>query len=82
MDDKPIGRVTHYYDKIGVAIVKLEKPLKVGEKIKFMKGEDSVEQVVESMQVEHEPVSEGTKGQEVGIKVGQKVKDGTLVYLV
>ncbi len=79
-DEKPIGKVIHYYDKIGVAIVRLEAPLKAGDKVKFVRGDDSFEQIVESMQVEHAVLTEGKKGDEVGIKVNQPAKDGTLVY--
>lgn len=81
MADELVGRVIHYYDKIGVAIVRLEKTLKVGERVKFVKGDASFEETVESIQIEHEALQEGKKGQEVGIKVSQKAKGGTLVYL-
>lgn len=75
-----VGKVIHYYDRLGVAVVKLEKKLKVGDEVKFAKGEDSFNQVIESMQLEHAPINEGKAGSEVAIKVNQKAKDGTLVY--
>ncbi|MCL5438772.1 MAG: hypothetical protein M1268_02155 [Patescibacteria group bacterium] len=81
MDKDALGKVTHYYDKVGVAIIKLTKPLKVGDKIKFVKGDNTFEQVVESMQVEHAQIEAGKSGDEVGIKINQKAKEGTLVYL-
>ena len=56
-----IGKVIHYYDKIGVAVIKLEKTLKAGDKVKFVKGENEFEQTVESLQLEHEQVKEGKK---------------------
>lgn len=80
MDKDLIGKVVHYYDKIGVAIVRLEKGLKVGDKVKFVKGDDSFEQVVDSMQVEHASIPEGKKSQEIGIKVNKEAREGTLVY--
>ncbi len=73
-----IGKVTHYYDKLGVAIIKPTKTIKIGDKIKF--GEDGFEQAVESMQFDHKEISEAKKGQEVGIKVDKKVKEGTPVH--
>ena len=76
-----IGKVIHYYDKIGVAVIDLKKSLKVGDKIKFVRGENIVEQQVESMQLEHIQVPTGKKGQEIAIKVDEKVGSGTLVYL-
>jgi len=80
LDKKAIGQVTHYYDKISVVTVKLGKNLSVGDKIKF--GEDGPEQTVDSIQLEHEQLSEGKAKDEVGIKVKQKIKDGTKVYKV
>ena len=77
-----IGKVIHYYDKIGVAVVELKKILKVGDKVKFVHGENSFEQGVESMQLEHVQISVAKKGQEVAIKINKKVSSGTLVYLV
>ena len=74
-----IGKVVHYYDKLGVAVVKLDKSLKVGDKIKLSHGEDSFEQTVESMQLDHKPVNEGTSGEEVAIKVNRSTKEGTVV---
>ena len=81
MDKKDlIGKVIHYYDKIGVAVVRLEKPLKVEDKVKFTKGDKSFEQTIESMQLDHKPVTLGKKNEEVAIKVGEIVKSGTAIY--
>lgn len=81
MDKKTlIGKVVHYYDKIGVTVIKLQKSLEVGDKVKFEKGDLSFEQVIESMQLEHEFVSEGKKGQEIAVKIDKVAKDGFLVY--
>lgn len=83
MDKKDLaGRVVHFYDKISVAVIKLEKTLKVGDKVKFEHGEHSFEQIIESMQLEHEQVLQGKKGQEVAVKTDKETKSGTLVYLV
>lgn len=81
-DDKPIGKVVHYYDKIGVAIIKLNKKLAVGEKIKFVRNDSFFEQTVDSMEIEHGKLTEAKQGDEVGIKVDQTVKQGALVYSV
>lgn len=81
MDKNLVGRVVHFYDKIEVAIVKLEKNLKVGDRLKFVKGDNSFEQEVSSMQVEHEQIENAKKGQEVGIKINKKAPEGTMVYL-
>ncbi|OGH17831.1 MAG: hypothetical protein A2868_02845 [Candidatus Levybacteria bacterium RIFCSPHIGHO2_01_FULL_40_15b] len=78
MNDQ-IGKVVHYYDKIGVAVVKLDKKLKVGDKVKFTYGEDSFEQSIESMQLNHESINEGKAGDEVAVKVDGRAKEGTVV---
>lgn len=76
-----IGKVSHYYDKIGVAIVELTGALSVDDKIKFARGgEDLFEQAVESIQIEHNKVESAKKGDVVGLKVPQEVKDGAEVY--
>lgn len=78
-----VGKVTHYYDKIGVAIVELDSDLAVGERIKFVRGgEDLFEQVVTSMQIEHERVDSAKQGDVVGLKTDQEVKEGAEVYKV
>lgn len=83
MADLKVGRVTHYYDKIGVAIVELSSPLANGEKVKFSRGgEDLFEQVVESMQIEHKKVDSADKGDVVGLKVNEPVREGADVYKV
>jgi len=78
MADTKIGKITHYFDKISVGIIKLEAPLKKGDTIKI--GE--AEQPIESMQVDHKDIDEGKPGDEVGVKVSQKVREGEEVYKV
>lgn len=82
MSKTEVGKVIHYYDKIGVAIVRLSKSLKVGQKVKFQKGDYLFEQIIESMQLDHKPISEGKSKEEVAIKVDQVAKEGTVVSLV
>lgn len=78
-----IGKVTHYYDKIGVAIVELSANLSKGDKIKFVRGgEDMFEQEIESMQIEHEKLDSAKKGDTIGLKVDEEVKEDAEVYKV
>ena len=80
-EEKPIGKISHYYDKIGVGIIELNGSLKAGDMIK-VKGKDTdFEQPVDSMQIEHKPVEKAKKGDVIGIKMNQKVKEGDEVYL-
>ena len=81
--DNPIGKVVHYYDKLGVAIIDLQNGgLKVGQQVKFKHGDEEFTQTIDSMQIEHDPVEEVKAGDAFGIKVSQPTKPGTLVYLV
>ncbi len=82
MADKQIGKVTHYYDKIGVAVVDLSSGLKSGEKLKFVKDDDEFTQTAESIQVDRKNVNKAKKGDSIGLKVDQEAKPGTIVYLV
>lgn len=77
---KKIGVISHYYDKIGVAIIELESTLASGDRIRIEGAHDAVEQAVESMQIEHEQVEKAKKGESVGVKVGEKVHEGSAVY--
>lgn len=76
-----VGEVTHYYDKIGVAIVELDGALAVGDKVKFARGgEDLFEQEVKSMQIEHEQVETAKKGDVIGLETDKEVKEGAEVF--
>ncbi len=77
---KQVGKVSHYYDKLGVAIIDLSVPLKVGDKIKFEGHGADFEQIVDSMQIEHDMVEKAKKGDMVGVKIVKKVKEGTTAY--
>lgn len=79
----PIGKVVHYYEKIGVAIIDLDKgKLKEGDEIKFKAGEEGFTQKVESLQIEHQQVDSVKSGDSFGLKVDKPVKVGTAVYSV
>ena len=78
---KEIGKVIHWFDKLNVAVVRLDAPLKVGDTVKISKGENEIEEIVSSMQVDHADVSSGKKGDEVAIKLSGKTKAGATVSL-
>jgi len=77
-----IGKIVHYYDKIGVAIIELSGKLKVGDSIRIKGNGIDFEQEVSSMQIEHEDIKEAKKGETIGLKIEQKAKEGDEVYLV
>ena len=83
MSEFKIGKVTHYYDKLGVAIVELSSRLSLGDRIRFVRGgENLFDQEVISIQVEHEKVEKADKGDVVGLKTNEAVKEGAEVFKV
>jgi len=80
-EGKLIGRVVHYFDKIQVAVIELSDSLKIGDTIRIVGGEATdFTQEVESMEVEHEKIKSAKKGDVVGMKVKEKVREGYKVY--
>ena len=77
-----IGKITHYFSNIGVAVIKLSDVLEVGDKIRITGGETDFEQTVDSMEVEHKKIEKAKAGDEVGLKVSEKVREGYKVYKV
>jgi translation elongation factor EF-1alpha len=75
-----VGKVTHYYPKISVAAVILEDHLAQGDRIHIHGPHDDVHQSVTSMEVEHIPIEEAGKGQDIGIKVNGRVHEGDVVF--
>jgi len=73
-----VGKVVHYYDRIGVAILELTAPIMVGELLTFKRGQREFTQPVSSMQINHMPVEKAGKGKVVGIKVVQVADAGTV----
>jgi hypothetical protein len=78
--DARIGVVTHYYNKIQVAVVRLTDKLAVGDRV-HIKGENTdFQQDVVSMQIEHAPVTQASAGMEVALKVDGRVRQGDGLY--
>ena len=77
-----VGEITHWYDHIGVAVVKLSKPLSVGDMIKVKHGEVEFEDAVNSMQLDHKDIKSAKKGQEIAIKLSKKAREGSTIEKV
>jgi putative protease len=77
-----IGTVTHYFTKIGVAIVELSDTLSVGDHILIKGMTTDLEQTVDSMEIEHANVENAESGQSIGLKVKDRVREGDTVYKV
>lgn len=78
-EEKVIGEVTHYYSHLEVAIVKFNRKVKVGETVHFKGHTTDFTETINSIQYDHKDVEEAKSGQEVGIKVSEKVRQGDKV---
>lgn len=78
-----VGDITHYFSKIMVCVLAVKGcPLTVGQKIRIQGKANRFVQDVKSLQVESVDVRQAKKGQLVGLKVDQPVKEGDRVYLI
>ena len=77
-----IGKVTHYYPKIGVAVIELSEELKVGDRISIEGATTNFEQTVESMEIEHQKVEAAKAGNSIGLKVIDRVRENDNVYKI
>lgn len=81
--EEEIGRVTHYFPKIGVAVVEVTaESLKVGEIVRIKGHTSDFTQSVESLQKEHLAIPEIKKGDSAGLKVKEHVREGDKVYRI
>ena len=77
-----VGRVSHYFSKISVAVIELTAPLAVSNRILIKGSTSDLEQAVDSMQIEHENVQRAEAGQSIGLKVKERVRENDVVYKV
>ena len=77
-----IGEVTHFFGHIKVAVLKLTKPLSIGDEIKVQGGTVEFTQKVKSMEIDNQKIEKAKKGQSVGLKVSEKVRPGYKVFKI
>ncbi|MDD1696595.1 MAG: hypothetical protein LUQ54_06830 [Methanoregula sp.] len=77
-----IGRVTHYYNHLNVAVLKLDEQLKLGDLIHFLGHTTDFEERVSSLEIEHHPVVWVKPGDDVAIRVAEPVREHDIVYRV
>jgi putative protease len=83
MEEKKIGVVSNYFSNISVAAVEItDGTVSVGDTLHFLGHTTDFESRVASMQIEHKPVTEVKKGDSVGIKVAEKVREKDKVYKI
>jgi len=81
MERKKVGEVFHFFGHIGVAAIKLtDGSLAVGDTVQIQGPTTNLEQPVDSLQIEHGTVANAAQGQEVGMKVRDRVREKDFVY--
>ncbi len=80
--ERQIGKVTHYFNRIGVAVLDLEDGLKVGDTIHIVGRQTDFTQQVKSMEIEHQKMQEVQAGDDVALKVYEPLREGDKIYKV
>jgi hypothetical protein len=81
VEEKEIGKITHYFSKISVAVIELSGALKVGDTIHVKGAATDFTQKIDSMQIDRKPVQEAGAGQSVGMKVTNAAHEHDRVFL-
>ncbi len=77
-----VGRVTHFYPKLNVAVVELSASISKGDRIVIRGSSTNIEQSVDSMEIEHKQIASAQTGQSIGLKVAGRVRENDIVYRV
>ena len=77
---REVGRVSHFFGHINVAIIEVTDTISVGDKIAIKGPTTDIEQTIDSMEIEHAKVKQVTAGQTIGMKVKGHVRDKDTVY--
>ncbi|MFA5178148.1 MAG: hypothetical protein WC427_01140 [Candidatus Paceibacterota bacterium] len=81
--EKRIGKLVHYFDKIKVVVVKVSDILSIGDMIRIKGGRKTdFKQKIVSMEINGQKIKKAKKGQEIGIKVKEKAREGYLVFKI
>lgn len=76
-----IGIVTHYFPKVNAAVVKLKRPLSLGDQVVVKGKTTQFEQKIESMQIDHVALTQAKKGDEIGLQVKERVREHDVLIL-
>ncbi len=82
MSGKEIGKVTHFFDHISVAVLALADKVRVGDTVHFLGHSTDFKMEVTSLQIEHKEVKEAKKGDDVALKVTQRVHPNDKVFIL
>ena len=82
MPEETIGKVSDFFARPVVAGIELTATIKVGDKIHIKGHTTDLELAVDSMQINNADVDQAKAGDNIGIKVSERVRPGDLVYKV
>ena len=81
MEEEQVGKVTNFYVKISVAAIEVTAGVvRIGDELHFRGHTTDFQDTVASMEMENQPVDEARPGDEVGIKVKERVRENDRVY--
>jgi len=81
-EKKLVGKVSHYFTRIGVAVIDLSDSLSVDDEISIEGASTNFKQKITSMQIEHKNIKKAKKGDSIGMKVDDRVREGDQVYRI
>jgi translation elongation factor EF-1alpha len=82
MAGKRVGKVTHFFDHLSVAVLTLTETIRVGDSLHFLGHGTDFMQTVSSMEIEHKSVQAAKPGDDVALKVEQRVRPNDAVFSV
>ena len=77
---REVGRVSHFFGRINVAIIEVTDTISVGDQILIKGPTTDIEQTIDSMEIEHDKVKQVEAGQSIGMKVKSRVRENDIVY--
>ena len=81
-EEQPIGKATHYFGNLGVAVLSLTGRLRVGDMVHLKGPKTDFTQTVTSMQIDRQNIEEAKPGDDVALKVDEKVREGDVMLFV
>ena len=82
MPEVEVGHISDFFARPVVAGIKLNGAIKAGDKLHIKGHTTDIELIVASMQINNVNVTEAKAGEDVGIKVPDRVRPGDKVYKV
>jgi len=77
---REVGRVSHFFSRINVAVIEVKDTISVGDEILIKGPTTDIEQTIDSMEIEHKKVKQAEAGQSIGMKVNDRVRENDIVY--